>query len=103
MKEQIGNKILSNTKVYMAYEIVEVIIIIGVAVLQVASLTKLLKGGSIVWMISIIDLARNHHIITAKLMSTQENNQKILYKLKTVDIIISQQIIIISLSDSLVI
>lgn len=39
---------LSNTKVYMAYEIAEVVIIIGVAVLQVASLTKLLKGGSIV-------------------------------------------------------
>lgn len=38
----------SNTKVYMAYEIAEVVIIIGVAVLQVASLTKLLKGGSIV-------------------------------------------------------
>jgi hypothetical protein len=48
MKEQVSNKILSNTKFYMGYQIVEVILIIGVAVLQVTSLTKLLKGGSIV-------------------------------------------------------
>jgi hypothetical protein len=48
MKEQVANKILSNTQLYMGYEIVEVILIIGVAILQVTSLTKLLKGGSIV-------------------------------------------------------
>lgn len=48
MKEQVSNKILSNTRLYMGYEIVEVILIIGVAILQVTSLTKLLKGGSIV-------------------------------------------------------
>lgn len=48
MKEQIGNKILSNTKIYMGYEIFEVILIIVVAVLQVVYLTKLLQGGSIV-------------------------------------------------------
>lgn len=48
MKDQVSNKILSNTQLYMGYEIVEVILIIGVAVLQVTSLTKLLKGGSIV-------------------------------------------------------
>lgn len=33
---------------YMAYEIFEVILIIGAAVYQVLSMTKLLKGGSIV-------------------------------------------------------
>jgi hypothetical protein len=48
MKEQVANKILSNTKVYMGYEVIEVIIIIAVAILQVTSLTRLLKGGSIV-------------------------------------------------------
>jgi hypothetical protein len=48
MKEHIGNKILSNTKVYMVYEIFEVILIIAVAVIQVVYLTRLLKGGSIV-------------------------------------------------------
>jgi len=32
----------------MGYQVVEVILIIGVAVLQVTSLTKLLRGGSIV-------------------------------------------------------
>ena len=48
MKEHISSKILSNTKVYMLYEIIEVAVIIGVAVLQVVSITKLLKGGSIV-------------------------------------------------------
>lgn len=49
MKEQIGNKILSNTKIYMGYEIFEVILIIAVAILQVVYLTRLLQGGSIVW------------------------------------------------------
>lgn len=48
MKEQVSSKILSNSKIYMGYEIVEVVLIIGVAILQVTSLTKLLKGGSIV-------------------------------------------------------
>ena len=48
MKDHVSSKILSNSKLYMGYEIVEVILIIGVAVLQVTSLTKLLKGGSIV-------------------------------------------------------
>ena len=48
MKEQVSNKILSNTRLYMGYQIVEVILIFGVAILQVTSLTKLLKGGSIV-------------------------------------------------------
>ena len=48
MKDQVSGKILSNSKLYMGYEIVEVILIIGVAVLQVTSLTRLLKGGSIV-------------------------------------------------------
>jgi hypothetical protein len=48
MKEQIGNKILSNTKIYMGYEVFEVILIIGVAILQVLYLTKLLQSGSIV-------------------------------------------------------
>ncbi len=48
MKERVGNKILSNTKVYMGYEIFEVILIIAVAILQVVYLTKLLQGGSIV-------------------------------------------------------
>ena len=47
MKEQIGN-ILSNTKIYMGYEIFEVILIIAVAILQVVYLTRLLQGGSIV-------------------------------------------------------
>lgn len=57
MKEQVSNKILSNTRLYMGYEIVEVILIIGVAILQVTSLTKLLKGGSIVWLgITILKL-----------------------------------------------
>ena len=48
MKDHVSRTILSNSKLYMGYEIVEVILIIGVAVLQVTSLTKLLKGGSIV-------------------------------------------------------
>lgn len=48
MKDQVASKILSNSQLYMGYEIIEVILIIGVAVLQVSSLTKLLKGGSIV-------------------------------------------------------
>lgn len=48
MKDRVSNKILSNSKLYMGYQIVEVILIIGVALLQVTSLTKLLKGGSIV-------------------------------------------------------
>ena len=48
MKDQIAEKILSSTKIYMGYEILEVILIIAVAVLQVTSLTRLLKGGSIV-------------------------------------------------------
>lgn len=48
MKEQVGNKILANTKIYMGYEIFEVILIIAVAILQVVYLTKLLQGGSIV-------------------------------------------------------
>lgn len=48
MKEQLGKKILSNTKLYMGYQIFEVILIIGVAIFQVTSLTKLLKGNSIV-------------------------------------------------------
>lgn len=48
MKDQVSGKILSNTKIYMGYEVVEVVLIIAVAVLQVTSLTKLLKGGSIV-------------------------------------------------------
>ena len=48
MKDRVSNKILSNSKLYMGYQIVEVILIIGVAILQVTSLTKLLKGGSIV-------------------------------------------------------
>lgn len=48
MKDQVSGKILSNSQLYMGYQIVEVILIIGVAVLQVTSLTKLLKGGSIV-------------------------------------------------------
>lgn len=34
----------------MGYEIFEVILIIGVAIVQVISLTNLLKGGSIVWL-----------------------------------------------------
>jgi hypothetical protein len=48
MKEQMSNKILSNTKLYMIYEIFEVVLIIGVAIFQVVYLTRLLKGGSIV-------------------------------------------------------
>jgi hypothetical protein len=48
MKQQIGGKILANTKLYMLYEVFEVILIIAVAVLQVLYLTRLLKGGSIV-------------------------------------------------------
>ena len=48
MQDQIAEKILANTKIYMGYEILEVILIIGVAILQVTSLTRLLKGGSIV-------------------------------------------------------
>jgi len=48
MKDQVSGKILSNSQLYMGYQIVEVILIIGVAVLQVTSLTRLLKGGSIV-------------------------------------------------------
>ena len=48
IKDRVSNKILSNSKLYMGYQIVEVILIIGVALLQVTSLTKLLKGGSIV-------------------------------------------------------
>ena len=47
-QDQIAEKILANTKIYMGYEILEVILIIGVAILQVTSLTRLLKGGSIV-------------------------------------------------------
>jgi len=43
-----AEKILSSTKIYMAYEVFETIVILGVAVLQITSLTKLLKGGSIV-------------------------------------------------------
>jgi hypothetical protein len=48
MKEQVANKILANTKIYMGYEVLEVVIIIAVAVVQVTSLTKLLRGSSIV-------------------------------------------------------
>lgn len=48
LKDRVSNKILSNTRLYMGYQIVEVILIIGVALLQVTSLTRLLKGGSIV-------------------------------------------------------
>ena len=48
MKEQIGGKILSNSKLYMAYEVFEVLLIVAVAVVQVVFLTRLLKGGSIV-------------------------------------------------------
>lgn len=48
MKNLVSGKILSNSRLYMGYQIVEVLLIIGVAVLQVFSLTKLLKGGSIV-------------------------------------------------------
>jgi hypothetical protein len=48
MKEQVAGKILSNTKIYMGYELLEVVIIIAVAVVQVTSLTRLLRGGSIV-------------------------------------------------------
>ena len=48
LKDRVSNKILSNTRLYMGYQIVEVILIIGVAFLQVTSLTRLLKGGSIV-------------------------------------------------------
>jgi hypothetical protein len=48
IKDRVSTKILSNSKLYMGYQVVEVILIIGVAVLQVTSLTKLLKGGSIV-------------------------------------------------------
>jgi hypothetical protein len=48
MKDRVSGKVLSNSKIYMGYQIFEVILIISVAVLQVTSLTKLLKGGSIV-------------------------------------------------------
>ena len=48
MKEQVAGKILANTKIYMGYEVLEVVIIIAVAILQVTSLTKLLRGSSIV-------------------------------------------------------
>ena len=48
LKDRVSNKILTNTRLYMGYQIVEVILIIGVAILQVTSLTRLLKGGSIV-------------------------------------------------------
>jgi hypothetical protein len=48
MKDRIAGKILSNTKLYMGYQILEVFIIIGVAILQVTSITKLLKDTSIV-------------------------------------------------------
>lgn len=58
MKEQIGNKILSNTKVYMGYEVFEVVLIIAVAILQVVYLTKLLQGGSIVWWHSYIPIIK---------------------------------------------
>jgi len=54
MKEQLGNKVLSNTKIYMGYQIFEVILIIGVAIFQVTSLTKLLKGSSIIWFHKLI-------------------------------------------------
>lgn len=56
MKEQLGSKVLSNTKIYMGYQILEVILIIGVAIFQVTSLTKLLKGSSIVWYHILINL-----------------------------------------------
>ena len=48
MKEQIGQKILSSTQLYMLYEVFEVLTIIGVAIAQVVFLTRLLKGSSIV-------------------------------------------------------
>jgi hypothetical protein len=48
MKEKLGGKILSNTKVYMVYELLEMFVIVGVAIVQVVYLTRLLKAGSIV-------------------------------------------------------
>jgi hypothetical protein len=48
IKEQIGGKVLANTRMYMLYEIFEVILIIGVAIVQVVYLTRLLKSSSIV-------------------------------------------------------
>lgn len=48
MKEQLGKKIVSNTKIYMIYQLLEMFLIVGVAVVQVVTLTRMLKAGSIV-------------------------------------------------------
>lgn len=48
MKEQLGKKIVSNTKAYMIYQLLEMLLIVGVAIVQVVTLTRMLKAGSIV-------------------------------------------------------
>lgn len=48
MEELIGKKIVSNTKAFMIYQLLEMFLIVGVAIVQVVTLTRMLKAGSIV-------------------------------------------------------
>ncbi len=48
IKDKVGDKILSNTNAYMMYEILEMFMIAGVAIVQVVYLTRLLEASSIV-------------------------------------------------------
>lgn len=48
MKEMVSGKVLSNTKVYMTYQVAEAVLIIAITLIQISFISRLLKGGSIV-------------------------------------------------------